>query len=168
MSFVDRIGLSLVSPREAALEARASDVAWLLAARVVAGETPRIAQALARGLEGGPMPALMGLLNAASAVLPDVLGILIGAIVLAFFVRRRPMVDASKAGAKAVADRTLDVAAAAWVPYLFVQLCGALLWSALGRPMHPVEEGVIDALAVGWSGLVWTLGLIELRRVRAT
>jgi hypothetical protein len=157
MSFLERVGASLVAPREAVREARAGDVAWLLAARVVAGETPRLARALARGAEGALQPALMGIVGAASAVLPDVLGILIGAILLSFFVGR----GVSR-------DRTLDVAASAWVPYLAVQLAGALAWSALGRPMRPVEEGVIDALAVGWSGLVWILGLVELRRAQAT
>jgi hypothetical protein len=157
---LDRVGLVLVAPREAVRQTvagrGAADVAWLLVARVACGETPRLARALARLVEGEVGPALMGLLAAASAVLPDVLGILIGAILLAFFAgRQKP---------RNTIDRTLDVAAYAWVPYLVVELAGALVWTALGREMRPREEIGVDVLAVGWATAVWILGLIELRR----
>ena len=154
--FFERVGLVLVSPREAVRQTvagrGAGDVAWLLTARVVCGETPRLARALMRLADGEVGPALMGLIGAASAVLPDVLGILIGAILLAFFAgRQKP-------------DRTLDVAAYAWVPYLAVELMGALVWTALGREMRPREEMGVDVVAVGWATAVWIVGLIELRR----
>jgi hypothetical protein len=149
---LDRIGAVLVTPREAVRQNAASDVAWLLVARVVCGETPRLARALVRGWEGNLSAAITGILNAASAVLPDVLGILIGAILLGLFAgRKKP-------------DRTLDVAAQAWIPYLTVELFGALLFTALGRPMRPLEEHAIDLVAVGWASAIWILGLVELKR----
>src|SRR5438874_12980977 len=105
--FLDRIGAVLVSPRDAVRQsaAPARDVAWLLVARVVAGETPRLARALVRGWEGNLAAALSGLLQAGSPVLPDLLGILAGAILLSLFAgRKKP-------------DHTLDLAAQAWIPY---------------------------------------------------
>ena len=149
---LERIGNALIAPRKAIKEARASDIAWLLLFRVIAGETPRIARGLVRGYEGNVQAMVSGIVGAFSAVLPDLLGILIGAILLSLFVR---------------SQRTLDVAAIAWVPYLAVELCGALLFSALGRPMRPMEEHAIDLVAVGWATAVWILGVIELKRAEA-
>ncbi len=154
--FIDRIGAVLVAPRQAVRQIAAGqggrDVAWLLAARVVAGETPRLARALVRGWEGNLQSAIYGALEAAAAVLPDVLGILFGAILLALFAgRKKP-------------DRTLDIAAQAWIPYLAVELAGALLFTAVGRPMKSIEEHAFDVFAVGWASLVWILGLLELKR----
>jgi hypothetical protein len=156
MSLLHRIGAILLTPREAVRQIvagqGASDAAWLIAARVIAGETPRIARALVRGWEGGVMAALSGLVSTFTVVLPDVLGILMGAILLSFFAgRKKP-------------DRTLDVAASAWIPYLTVQLAGALLFTALGRPLGPTEQHIVDGVAVGWALIVWGVGLLELRR----
>jgi hypothetical protein len=153
---LDRIGAALLTPRQAVRQIDAGqgtrDVFWLLIARVVAGETPRLARALVRGGEGNLSAALSGILGAASAVLPDLLGILVGAILLSLFAgKKKP-------------DRTLDVAACAWIPYLTVTLGGALLFTALGRPMTPLEQHLVDGLAVGWASLVWVLGLVELKR----
>jgi hypothetical protein len=148
------VGAALLTPRQAVRQIAAGqgsrDVAWLLVARVVAGETPRLARALVRGWEGNFQALLSGIFNAASAVLPDVLGILVGAIVLSLLVRKP--------------DRTLDVAAVAWIPYLTVELFGALLFTALARPMRPLEQHLVDGVAVGWATLVWILGLLELKR----
>jgi len=165
MRFLERIGAVLLSPRQAVRQIAAGqgarDVAWLLAARVVAGETPRIARALVRGWEGNLQAALMGLGNAAAAVLPDVLGILIGAILLSLFAGRRRFGPADSPRSP---DRTLDLAAQAWIPYLAVELAGALLFTALGRPMRPFEEHAVDVTAVGWASLIWIAGLLELKR----
>jgi hypothetical protein len=154
--FVDRIGAVLVTPRQAVRQIDAGrgsrDVGWLLAARVVAGETPRLARALVRGWEGNLAAAMNGILQAATAILPDLLAILAGAILLSLLAgRKKP-------------DRTLDLAALAWIPYLAVELCGALLFTALGRPMRPFEEHAVDAVAVGWATVVWLLALVELKR----
>jgi hypothetical protein len=164
MSFLQRIGLPLVAPRTAAqsigVGEGARDVAWLLVARVVAGETPRIARAIARGTEGSLQSMLIGLVGAAGAVLPDVLGILIAAILLSFLGgRKKPSAERGR-----VSDRTLDVAAMSWIPYLAVELAGALLFTALGRTMRPVEELLVDGAAVGWATVVWLIGLVTLRR----
>ena len=152
--FVDRIGAVLIAPRQAVRQnaARARDVAWLLAARVVAGETPRLARAVMRGVEGSPAAALSGILQAASAILPDLLGILVGAILLQLL------------GGRKKPDRSMDLAAQAWIPYLAVELVGALLFTALGRPMRPFEEHAVDFVAVGWASAVWLLSLVELKR----
>jgi hypothetical protein len=153
---VDRIGSILVSPREGVRQIVAgqgvTDVTFLLIARVVAGETPRLARSLVRGWEGNPSAAVSGVLAAATAVLPDVLGILIGAILLSLL------------GGRKKPDRTLDVAAYAWIPYLAVSLAGALAFTAIGRPMKPIEEYVINGIALGWASLVWLIGLVELRK----
>ena len=153
---VDRIGSILVSPKEGVRQIAAgqgvADVTFLIIARVFAGETPRIARAMVRGWEGNPSAAVSGVLAAATAVLPDVLGILIGAILLSLL------------GGRKKPDRTLDVAAYAWIPYLAISLAGALLFTAIGRPMKPIEEYMISGIALGWSTIVWLIGLSELRK----
>jgi hypothetical protein len=154
IDFVERVGAVIVSPRRAMRAAAAApagqggrDVAWLIVLRLVAGETPRIARALVRGIESGPATGLSALLSTAGEVLPDVIGILIGAIAMALFAGRGR------------GERALDLAAYAWVPYLAVELGAALLFSALGHEPSAVARHVTDAIAVGWAIAVWAIGL---------
>jgi hypothetical protein len=155
MSFVERVGGVLVAPRaamRAALAAPpgrgAADVALLIALRVVAGETPRLVRAWDALVEHGGRAALMRLVVAVSQVLPDVLGILIGAVTISLGAGRR------KSG-----DRGLDLAAYAWVPYLAVQLVFALAFSALRYAPPAWVQTAVAGVALTWSVAVWAIGL---------
>jgi len=154
MSFDERIGGVLVAPRKtfarlAAGEARPSDVAWLVLLRLVAGELDRFARAIAVMREFGVGAGAQEVLMVSSAVMPDVVGILAAGVVLQLFAR---------------AKNAFDVAAYAWVPYLAVQLAGALYFSARGYAPSPRARTVLECAGVAWAAAVWIIALVELRK----
>jgi hypothetical protein len=160
--FLERVGGVLVTPKatlreacQAPLGRGTTDVGWLLLGRLTAGEAPRLARAIVRGLESGPRAAIAGLLLAAQEILPDVLGILIGGVIMSLFLARRRE------------QHALDLAAYAWIPYLAVELVGALIFTALQRPPWPVERGIIDGVAVAWATAIWALGLRSARQAHS-
>jgi hypothetical protein len=162
-SFVERVGAVLVAPRRAMREAAtapvghgSADVAWLIAAKLVAGETPRLARALVRGMEAGPGAALLGLVTTAQQVLPDVLGVLIASVVMSLLSGR----------GRGGGERALDLAAYAWVPYLAVEVAAALAFTALGRPPSDAVSWLVAALGAAWAAMVWALGLAAARGAR--
>lgn len=153
-----RVGGALVAPRRALAEAAAEpsgrgfrDVSWLIAARLVAGETPRLVRALARLRAFGLLEGARSLAQVASQVLPDVVGVLVASLLMSLF--------ASGPRARAASD----VAAYAWVPYLAVELASALAFTALGRAPTATEKHVTDAIAIAWALAVWVIGLLVLR-----
>jgi hypothetical protein len=165
--FATRIGSVLVAPREALArvadgEGGLSDVSWLLVARVVCGETPRLVKAFLGVKSLGPLAAIQGALGAASAILPDLLGILVGSVALALL-RGLGLHGRDRAGEPWAKGRELDLAAVAWIPYLTVRVVSVLVFTALQRPPSTVEERVFDGLAVAWSVMIWTLALVMLR-----
>src|SRR5258706_6249118 len=127
MSFVERVGGVLVAPRATLTEAArapigqgTADVAWLVAARLVAGHTPELVHAGLRGLDLGPAAGLFGTLAVVQAALPDVVMILVGGVVMSLFsggaARRAPSLATS-----------LDLAAYAWIPFFALKLIVVLL-----------------------------------------
>ncbi|HZS35899.1 MAG TPA: hypothetical protein VFF06_03685 [Polyangia bacterium] len=162
-TFAERVGGVLVAPRRA-LEAAArapqgrgvGDVTWLIAARLVAGEAPRLVRAAARLRAFGVGAGVQSLASVAGQVLPDVAGVLIASMVMSLFLP----------ASRARAGSPIDVAAYAWVPYLAVELLAALAFTALGRAPSPTEKHVADAIALGWALAIWIVGLIVLRRER--
>lgn len=160
LGFDARIGGVLVAPRRtlgrlAAGEARASDVVWLLVARLVAGELPRLVRALVMARDYGGRVGLNALLAVVRDLMPDVLGILIGGFVLQLFVPR---------GARGY-GRSFDLAAYAWIPYLAVELVGALGYTVRGYAPSATANGVITGVALAWALAVWTLALLQARRL---
>jgi hypothetical protein len=154
--FVERIGGVLVTPRRtmerlAAGEARAGDVAWLLVARVMAGELDQLARAWALARQIGVGFGLQSALATFTAVLPDVCGILVAGMVMGLFAPRTA--------------RAFDVAAYAWVPYLAVTMLGALYYTARGYPPSGRGLDVITGVGVAWAMAVWTFGLLATRVV---
>jgi hypothetical protein len=159
MTFTERIGGVLVAPRRtfaalAAGEARAGDVTWLLVLRVVAGDLPRIVRAFLLGRELGPMAGLQSLLMVVRDRLPDVVGILAAGVLMQMLTSK----EARGHG------RAFDVAGYAWIPYLAVQLAGALVLTALQRPATPQLELTVDLVGVAAALAVWTVALVEARR----
>ncbi len=200
MSFAERIGAVLIAPARAMEAAAAApagqgarDVVWLVAARLVAGEAPRLVRAGARLGALGFGAGVQGFAAAASQVLPDVVGILIAAMLMSLFTPVREKAsdaknsndsksdstgkaqniaesrngDSKKGEAKKQRAASVDVAAYAWVPYLAVELTGALIFTALGRVPSPAARYVTDGIALAWAALVWALGLRALRRAGA-
>jgi hypothetical protein len=154
MTFDERIGGVLIAPRRTfarlvAGEARASDVAWLVVFRLVAGELDGLAHAFAVAREIGIGAGAQEVLMVAGAVLPDIVGILAAGLMLQLFCKAR---------------HAFDVAAYAWIPYLTVQLAGAFLFTALRRLPTPAEQKVQAALGVAWALVAWTLALVEARK----
>jgi hypothetical protein len=153
--FDERIGGVLSAPRAtfarlAAGEARPSDVAWLVVLRLVAGELDRFARAIAVMREFGVGAAAQEVLMVSSAVMPDVVGILAAGVMLQLFSR---------------AKNAFDVAAYAWIPYLAVQLAGALYFSARGYAPSPRVHTIVEGAGVAWAVAVWIIALIEVRKL---
>lgn len=162
-SITARLGGVLVAPR-ATLEAlsrggaRAGDVAWLIVARALIVGAPRLARAVVRGLEYGPMAALQGVLMTAQAVVPDVIGVTLAGMLMSLAVSRRR----APSGADA-----MDVAAYAYVPWLAIWIATAAYGAIAGAPLPEPASQVALAVGLGWGAAVWALGLAALRRARA-
>jgi hypothetical protein len=153
VTYAERIGGVLVAPRRALRAAARSggglrDVGWLMVARLVCGEAPRLVRAAVR-VQLGVDAALGDLLSVLSTVLPDVTGVLLAAVVLSLLGKRT--------------GAAIDLAAYAWVPYLAVELVGALAFSALGRAPSLWERRALDGGALAWALAVWIVALLELR-----
>ncbi|MGZ3438161.1 MAG: hypothetical protein ACXVDD_01510 [Polyangia bacterium] len=157
MTFDERIGGVLVAPRRtfarlAAGEARASDVAWLVVMRLVAGELDRFARALAIGRELGAGAAVQEILMIARVILPDVVGILAAGVMLQLFCR---------------AKHAFDVAAYAWIPYLTVTLAGSLWFTARAEAPSPRALSIVEGAGLAWALAAWVVALVETRKLPA-
>ncbi len=161
--FLDRVGGVVVHPRATLRAAAATgegglrDVAILLALRILAGETLTIAKAFLALPSLGLGGMLRELSRAEMAIVPDVVGILIAAVLMALLAGKK---------ARAAKGSELDVAAYAWVPYLVVSVSTALILSIAGYSGGLVEKVAI-VIALGWSAAIWILGLLELRAAGA-
>jgi len=161
MSLVERIGGVLAAPRVTLRAALAgppgratSDVAWLLMAKVICGNLPHIVRAWFRAVELGPAAGAAAFLGVIGEALPDVIGILVGGMLLSLFDRGRKRRPPAQAGA-------LDLAACAWIPYFAVELVAAIALGVLGAPAWLRDVGHVVAL--GWAAVVWSVGLIVLQ-----
>lgn len=155
MTFAERIGGVLVAPRKtfaalAAGAARPSDVALLVILRLVAGELDRLARAIGTARDIGIGAAAQEILATSSAVLPDVVGILAAGVVMQLFTR---------------AKHAFDVAAYVWIPYLAVQVVGALAFTALRRPEPPLVQKILMWTGVAWAAAAWIVALVEARKL---
>ena len=155
MTLSERIGGVLVAPRKtfallAAGAARPSDVALLVVLRLVAGELDRFARAIGTARDIGVSAAAQEILATTSVVLPDIVGILAAGVVMQLFAR---------------AKNAFDVAAYVWIPYLAVQLGGALLYSALRHPEPARVRVLLEWAGVAWAAGVWIVALVELRKL---
>ena len=131
-----------------------SDVAWLLVLRLVAGELDALVRAVGigarvrrrRGGAGDPGDVAR---RAARH-------------------RRHPRRRRGHAAVVARRKRAFDVAAYAWIPYLAVQLAGALVvHGAAARRRRPQAHGVIERRGLTWALAVWIVALVELRKLPA-
>jgi hypothetical protein len=157
MRFDERIGGVLIAPRKtfaalAAGAARPSDVALLVILRLVAGELDRLARAIGTARDIGVGAAAQEILATTSAVLPDIIGILAAGMVMQLFSR---------------AKHAFDVAAYVWIPYLVVQVVGALVFTALGRAPSARAHAALEWTGVAWAAAAWIIALVEMRKLPA-
>src|SRR6478672_2772579 len=153
MRFDERIGGVLIAPRKtfaqlAAGAARPSDVALLVILRLVAGELDRLSRAIGTARDIGVGAAAQEILATTSAVLPDIIGILAAGMVMQLFSR---------------AKHAFDVAAYVWIPYLVVQVVGALVFTALGRAPSARAHAALEWTGVAWAAAAWIIALVEMR-----
>lgn len=155
--FAERVGGVLVRPRAtlahvaATGEGGARDVAVLVALKVLASNTESLARAVMAVPALGVSALLRGVVHALSTVVLDAAAIVIGSMVMKLFVAHR------------TGGRELDLAALAWVPYLAVTLAVGIVDTALRHSPGSVEASAVHLVALGWSGVIWALGLIALR-----
>lgn len=162
------IGGALVSPRSTlrriALtdEGGLGDVGLLLGARFLVDAAPSLARALLWLPRGEPLPAIQGVLQTLSRLLPDVVAIVLGALALALFAGRGRDAAAGR-------GRELDLAAYAWVPWVAVQVAAMAIHVALGRVPSATERQLAQLVGLTWSAVLWATALWVLRHpVRAT
>ena len=158
LGFAGRIGGILVEPRRtlarlAAGELRAGDIGWLVLAWLVAAYLPQLVHAVLLGRAAGVEAGFQALLSTVSALLPDVLGILVAGIVMSLFLPRSARTSA------------LDLAAYAWVPYLAVQLAGSFIFTLRGRAASPLVQELVTAVGLGWAVVIWALALAAAKDV---
>ena len=157
MTFSERIGGVLVAPRKTFArllqgEARPSDVALLVILRLVAGELDRLARAIGTARDIGVGAAAQEVLATTSVVLPDIIGILAAGVLMQLFTR---------------AKHAFDVAAYVWIPYLAVQLAGALAFTALRHAEPPRVRLILEWAGVAWAAAAWLIALVEARKLPA-
>jgi hypothetical protein len=169
VKLLERIGAPLVAPGRAMREAvnatqgrGATDVAWLMAARIVCGETPRLVRSWYRGVELGAGAGIQGVIATVQTVLPDLVGILVAALVMSLLAGSAP----KRAPNEPVPADALDVAAYAWVPYLCIQMAAAVYFSLRGLPPSLRTQWIVTGLSLAWAAVVWVFGLIALRDKR--
>jgi hypothetical protein len=160
LGLVDRVGAALVSPRALlSQEVRAvhgrgmADVAVLLLVRLVVTELPDLARAIALGLDHGPLFGLISALRTSEQIVPDLAGILVGAVAL------------SVLGGTAARrhGRSLDLAAYAYVPYLAIAAAAWAFAALRGHDPSRDKEALAYGLALAWSLAVWILALLAAR-----
>jgi hypothetical protein len=158
MAFDARVGGVLVAPRQtfarlADGDARAADIVWLLAAKLLVQDLPALLRAFLLGREEGLAAGAQSLLMATRELLPDILGILIAGVVMSFFVGK----EGRGYG------RTLELAGYAWIPYLACELAAALFFTARGYLPSPHAQALVDGVALAWATVAWTLALLAAR-----
>ena len=156
MGFLDRVGGVLVAPRRTlagVVEGKGGlgDVAVLMVLRLLAEQMDVLARAVLGFSMLGARGLMAGIAGAASPLLPELLGILLGAVVIAL---------APGKLMKGARGRELDIAGFAWVPFLAVRMVGALVFTGLGRAPVRGEEYAIDGIALAWAGGVLALGIL--------
>jgi hypothetical protein len=169
-TFAERVGGVLVAPRRAlALAAEApagrglADVTWLITAKLVASEAPRLVRAGAKLVGLGVADGLRAFLDAAAQVLPDAVGVLVASMVMSLLL---PASASTPAPSTKLRAGAIDLSAYAWVPYLAVELAAALAFTAMRRAPTRIEHGVVTAVALAWALAVWLVGLLALRARR--
>jgi hypothetical protein len=160
--FSERIGRAILYPRQASAAlcrgepGGLRDAALLFLPRLLAGDVRRLGLQLIQVRDGGVGAALQLVVDAASALLPDVIGILLGGVVMSLLLGERER--------RLRPGLTIDLAAEAWLGWLFVHVLAALLQTILQRAPGPVLNGVVQWLALAVWVFYMMIGFFTVRR----
>ncbi len=160
--FGERLGRAILFPQRASAALCAGepgglrDAALLFVPRLLAGDVRRLSLELIQVRDGGPAAALQLLMDAASGLLPDVLGILLGGVVMSLLLGKRER--------QLRPGLTVDLAAQAWLAWLFVHVLAALAQTLLQRPPGPALTAAVQWVAlVAWV-FYMMIGFVTVRR----
>lgn len=161
--FGERIGRAVLFPQRAVRALSRGepgglrDTALLFVPRLLISDLQRLSVELGQLPSGGLRAGFQLLISAASALLPDVLGILLASVFMSLALgeserRLRP-------------GLTLDVAAQAWLGWLFVHVLAALAQTLLQRPPGPLLQAALPFVAMAVWLLYILIGFLTVRRI---
>lgn len=156
MTFVERVGAAVTSPRSALAAAAAGrggmpDALLLVALKIICTETRVLVVTLWMMVKVGPGPALAALSSRLSSVVgTDLLLLAGGGVVVTVF-----------AGRRRDATRDFDLAAVAWIPVLFLDTAAAVGARIAGVGIAGSLETVLRLAMLGWmlAGCVLAVGV---------
>ena len=161
--FGERIGRAVLFPQRAVRAlARGEpgglrDTALLFVPRLLISDLQRLSVELTQLPDGGLRAGLQLFTSAAAALLPDVLGILLGSVLMSLALGERER--------RLRPGLTLDVAAQAWLGWLFVHVLAALLQTLLQRPPGPLLQSALSWVAMAVWLLYILIGFLTVRRI---
>ena len=165
VGFSERIGRAVLFPHKASRaliqgeRGGLRDAALLLVPRLLMSETQHLTAQLRELQQGGLRAGFTVLTDAFSALLPDLLGILLGGVLMSLLLgekerRLRP-------------GLTLDLSAQAWLGWLFLHVLASLAQTLLQRPLGPPWAAVLPRVAIAVWLLYILIGFLTMRRALA-
>lgn len=163
VGFAERIGRAVLFPHKA-VRALAQgepgglrDTALLFLPRLLVSDTQRLGLELSQVQEGGVRAVLQLLISAASALLPDVLGILLASVFMSLAL--------GESERQLRPGLTLDVGAQAWLAWLFFHVLMALAQTLLQHEPGPLLQATLPYMAFAVWLLYILIGFWTVRRV---
>jgi hypothetical protein len=159
LALLDRAGGMLVAPRTTlrALDrlngSGAGDALWLLFLKVLCGELRILVAAFWTMIVVGFGPGVTLLLSRVGQAVSFDLILMLGAGVAVTLL----------AGRKRSTGRDFDLAAAAWVPVLVVDLAAGVVSTVLGIGLPPAVRTALVAVSLGWMALLVVLSVFVAR-----
>lgn len=163
--FGERVGRAIFFPRQASRALISGqpgglrDAVLLALPRLLISDVQRLSAELSELRYGGLRAGFAVLVDAASALLPDVLGILLGSVLMSVVLgekerRLRP-------------GLTLDLSAQAWLGWLFVHVLTALTQTLLQRQPGPLLSAALPWVAFAVWVLYILIGFLTVHRTLA-
>ena len=165
VGFVERLGRAILFPQQASRAlckgqpGGLRDAALLFLPRLLVSDVQRLTQELTQLGDGGVRAVLQLLIDAAGALLPDVLGIVLGGVLMSVALGERERLLRP--------GLTVDLAAQAWLGWLFVHVLVALVQTLLQRPPGPGLAAALPWIAFAVWVLYILIGFLTVRRVLA-
>lgn len=163
--FAERVGRAILFPQQASRALMSGqpgglrDAALLALPRLLISDVQRLGAELGELQYGGLRSGFAVLVDAASALLPDALGILLGSVLMSVALgekerRLRP-------------GLTLDLSAQAWLGWLFVHVLAALAQTLLQRQPGPLLSAALPWVAFAVWVLYILIGFLTVHRTLA-
>lgn len=161
--FAERIGRAVFYPHRAvrALSQGEAgglrDTALLFLPRLLVSDTQRLSAELAQVHDGGVRAVVQLTISAISALLPDVLGILLASVFMSL--------SLGESERQLRPGLTLDVGAQAWLGWLFLHVLMALGQTLLQREPEPFMQRTLPWVAFSVWLLYILIGFLTVRRI---